>query len=128
MFTSGVVLILTQLCPSMTRQFSRDTLHEAWMTCLAFLEQKVSNSSSAKKCAHDLRKAYTVVYAKSQRASTSGGGEISQQALYQHDITQRENVDWAYGVPNITDPQQWDDSFLADLLWDDFITTIPLYF
>ncbi|KAL5363427.1 fungal-specific transcription factor domain-containing protein [Aspergillus floccosus] len=128
MFTSGVVLILATVCSGITQQFSISTLEDAWNQCLVFLEEKVSNSSSARKCAHDLRKAYDIVRQTKDQVSDLRGEQQIQQMSEHPNGPPNDGIDWAYGAAGTGESQGWDDSFLTDLLWDDLITTIPLYF
>ncbi|KAL4888826.1 fungal-specific transcription factor domain-containing protein [Aspergillus ambiguus] len=126
MFTAGVVLIFANLCPQVTDQFPPSALGNAWKDCLEFLEEKVVSSSGARKCAHDLRRAAYLAGSNEHASTQVSDRKQAPEGIGDFPVA---NVDSAHGVSDSFESQGWwDDSFLTDLLWDDFITTIPLYF
>ncbi|KAF9893946.1 hypothetical protein FE257_008917 [Aspergillus nanangensis] len=123
-FTAGIVLTLAHLRPEIIRQFTDNTLTVGWERCLTFLEHKVAHNTSSRKCAHDLRRAYHLVAAQRHQALERSVQQPDLHGPPHQDPGGDGPVDWAYGAES----QEWADHFLADLLWDDVITTIPLYF
>ncbi|PYH97146.1 hypothetical protein BO71DRAFT_145754 [Aspergillus ellipticus CBS 707.79] len=111
LFTSGVVLILAELCPDITEKVSRSSLLACWGKCLVCLDSTAVYTNSAKKCATDLRKTYSLIFPD------------QQQGLAENQPNDQPFDDAYPDLPLLSD-----ELFMADFTWDDHGLTMPFYF